>query len=249
MLSNLRQSVGSLLLDLVFPPSCVSCQRNGQSICDSCAQLVEPAELRQECLHCGREIPEVEVGLGSECPRCQAPLGLLRIASLHTGPMQSAIHALKYGGREELAPSLARYLRAVSAETPWPSLLKALDGIVPVPMHEERLRERRYNQAGLLAACFAESAGRPFLEKAILCLHPTRSQVGLSRDERADNVQGKFRAVSELVKGKSLLLVDDVFTTGSTMRACAEAMRDAGADAILGLALAGPRRESNVQLH
>ena len=156
--------------------------------------------------------------------------------------MRSDILALKYDGRVELAPGLARYLRAVTAEASWPSLLNAIDGIVPVPLHRDRLRERGYNQAGLLASCFAEEADTPFLEKAIVRVDATISQVGLSREERAGNVLGKFKADPELVEGKSLLLIDDVFTTGATMRACAEAMRDAGAGAIFGLALAGPSR-------
>ena len=161
--------------------------------------------------------------------------------------MRSAIHALKYRGRVELAPGLARYLRAVTAETPWPSLLYAMDGIVPVPLHRDRLDERGYNQAGLLASCFAEEAGTPVFEESIMRVDATISQVGLSREERAGNVLGKFRADPELVAGKSLLLIDDVFTTGATMRACAEAMRDAGAGAIFGLALAGPSRYKNAQ--
>lgn len=184
-------------------------------------------------------------GLGSPCPRCKDPLGLFRVAALHAGPLRPAIHALKYDGRVELAPGLARYLLAVTAEPPWPDILARLDGIVPVPLHSDRLRERGYNQASLLATTLAQESTLTVLDKAIVRVHATRSQVGLSREERADNVMGKFRANIELVRGKSLLLVDDVFTTGATMRECAAALRNAGASRIFGLALASPFQKTN----
>ena len=241
-LGELLQTGSAYLLDLVFPPRCVSCQRNGQWFCDACAQQVQVARLPQACLLCGCELPGDQAGLGSPCPRCLDPLGLVSVAALHTGPLQPAIHALKYEGRVELAPILTRYLHAVTMEAPWLGILAGLDGIVPVPLHRDRLRERGFNQAGLLAAGFAVEADTPVLDNAIVRVHATHSQVGLSREERAVNVLGKFRANTELVNGKSLLLVDDVFTTGATMRECAAALREAGACAVFGLALARPTR-------
>ena len=198
--------------------------------------------MRQACLLCGCELTGEQAGLGSPCPRCKDPLGLVQVAALHADPLQSAIHALKYEGRVELAPSLARYLRAVTMEAPWPDILSGVDGIVPVPLHKDRLRERGFNQAGLLAAGIAVETDSPVLDKAIVRVHATLSQVGLSREERAVNVLGKFTANTELVMGKSLLLVDDVYTTGATMRESAAALREAGAGAVFGLALARPTR-------
>lgn len=178
--------------------------------------------------------------LGSPCPGCNDDLGWVEVAAMHEGPLQQAIHALKYDDRVELAPSLGRYLRAVTAAAPWPAILRRLDGIVPVPLHKDRLLERGYNQARLLADGLAVGRAALVIENAIERYKATRSQVGLSPSERADNVQGKFSADSELVSGKSLLLVDDVFTTGATMRECASALRESGADAVFGLALARP---------
>lgn len=173
---------------------------------------------------------------------CQDPLGWVGVAAVHEGPLRPAIHALKYDSKWELAPNLARYLRALIATEPWPAILQSLDGIVPVPLHRDRLLERGFNQAGLLASCLAIESSTPVLEGAIERIQATRSQVGLNASDRAENVRGKFKANSELVTGRTLLLVDDVLTTGATMRECTVDLRGAGANAVYGLALARPAR-------
>lgn len=231
---------GSYLLDLVFPPTCVGCLRNGQWFCDFCAQLVLPAPSRQACQQCGLELPGDVKRLGAPCPGCNDDLGWVGVAAIHEGPLQKAIHALKYNDKVELAPSLGRYLRALTESAPWPAILHMLDGIVPVPLHKDRLLERGYNQSRLLAGGLAVGCAALVLDNAIERYKATRSQVGLSPREREDNVKGKFSADSAQVSGKSLLLVDDVYTTGATMRECASALRESGADAVYGLALARP---------
>ena len=179
-------------------------------------------------------------GLGNPCPGCLDALGCVGAAALHDGPLQPAIHALKYDGQLELTPILTRYLRALVAAPPWPAILRTVDGIVPVPLHKDRLLERGYNQAALLATGLAVGSCTPVLDSAIERVRATKSQVGLTALERADNVVGKFKANPRLVTGRRLLLVDDVFTTGATMRECAVALREAGAIAVYGLALARP---------
>lgn len=235
---------GSYLLDLVFPPRCVSCRRHGQWFCDFCAQRVLPAPSRRVCLKCNLELPGDVDGLGSPCPGCKDDLGWVGIAAMHEDPLRKAILALKYDGRVELAPSLGRYLRAVTATAPWPAILRRLDGIVPVPLHKERLQERGFNQSQLLALGLTVGYAALVLDNAIERYQATRSQVGLSPLERAVNVKGKFSADSLLVSGKRLLLVDDVYTTGATMRECASTLRESGADAVFGLALASPYTET-----
>lgn len=148
-----------------------------------------------------------------------------------------------------MGPSLARYLRAATAAAPWPAILGRLDGIVPVPLHKDRLKERGYNQAGLLAAALAANSATPLLDSAIERFKATSTQVGLSPTERAENVMGKFKADSGLVAGKALLLVDDVFTTGATMRECASVLREGGADSVYGIALATPAARQPEQIH
>ena len=234
------QSLSSYLLELVFPPRCAGCLRFGHWFCDACAQAVLPAPGRPECLQCGEELPEAANAGGVPCPACGESWGWVGAAALHEGPMQQAIHAFKYEGRVELAPNLARYLYAVAAETPWTAIFRQLDAMAPVPLHSDRFRERGYNQAELLTRSLASRADKPVLREAILRTEATRSQVGLTRAERADNVSGKFRADSQTVSGLALLLVDDVLTTGATMRECAAVLRSQGAAAVFGLALARP---------
>ena len=186
---------------------------------------------------------------GAPCPNCRNPLGLIRAAALHVPPLEGAIHALKYEGRAELAPSLARYLRAATMADPWPAIIAGLDGIVPVPLHEGRLIERGYNQAELLADSFAKEISTPILEGAIARVRETPSQVGLLARDRAENVKNAFRVEHGQVRGNSLLLVDDVCTTGSTMRECALALRGGGAVRVFGLALSEPASRAREQFN
>lgn len=237
---NILQVVGTYLLDLVFPPRCVGCQRNGMLFCDTCAQQVLPAPSRRVCQQCGLELSADVRVLGSPCRNCNDALGWVEVAALHEDPLQKAIHALKYADGIQLGSSLGRYLVAATEAAPWPAILSSLDGIVPVPLHRDRMLERGYNQAGLLAGALAAKSATPVLEQAIIRFRATSSQVGLSPSERMRNVKGKFRANARLVSGRALLLVDDVLTTGATMRECASVLRGAGAKAVYGIALATP---------
>jgi ComF family protein len=134
---------------------------------------------------------------------------------------------------------LARYLIAAAQQPPWLDILPDIDGVIPVPLHAQRLAERGFNQSALLAGAFAEGTGLRLAESWLRRERETRSQVGLNGAERRQNVADAFVAEAE-VAGKRLLLVDDVFTTGATLTACAQSLRLAGAKAIYGLALSTP---------
>jgi ComF family protein len=111
-------------------------------------------------------------------------------------------------------------------------LLADADALLPVPLHWRRLWARRFNQAATLAGAIAEISGVPVLHGGIARVRATPQQVGLSRTERADNVQGAFRVPAERkaeIKGKRLVLVDDVLTSGATVDTCARALLRAGA--------------------
>jgi ComF family protein len=164
---------------------------------------------------------------------------MLRAAALHTEPLRGAIHTFKYEDRPELARPLARYLTAAFDTADWQACRCAIDAVVAVPLHDQRRAERGYNQAELLAVEFAHAvdlACRPNWIERHAC---TRPQVGLSADERRVNVEQAFAAHPE-VAGRTLLLIDDVYTTGSTFNACAAAAVAAGARAVYALALAIP---------
>lgn len=230
------QSVRRAALDLLFPPTCIVCQRVGDLLCPMCAQAAKPVG-DKICRQCGRPQPASI----DQCPVCQQQasplLTVARAAAIHNGPVRSGIHHLKYGGAKDLAPTLARYLLAAFLLQPWASL--TVDAVVPVPLHPSRLRTRGYNQSELLAAAFCHQLQILHRPHWIERIRSTHSQVGLNAYERQRNVADAFRALPA-VHGKHLLLIDDVYTTGATLRACAQAARDAGATSIYALTLAAP---------
>ena len=230
--------IGKQSLDLLFPPACVGCQQAGHYLCSDCAQKVEPIG-SAICAHCGT----VQRAATPACLDCQlildSPLQFTRIATRHSGPMRQGIHHLKYENRPELAPLLARYLVTVFAYSPWQAIYSQLDGVVPVPLHRERLAERGYNQTGLLAKAFCQQVQLPLYTNWIARTRSTRSQVGLNAQQRQANVDGAFQA-DQHIYNKTIVLVDDVYTTGATLRGCAAAAIAAGATAVYGLALSTP---------
>jgi ComF family protein len=237
VVSPLRH-VANVALNLLFPPACVGCGRLGAEFCADCAQAVDPSPL-SICARCGSPQPMP----ADRCYRCQddgyrAPL-ISRAAALHTSPLRDAIHAFKYQGQPQLASFLARYLVAVYAQPPWSDLAQPITAVVPVPLFEQRLRERGYNQSELLADHFCRASGLPMQPSWLARIRETRQQVGLGLGQRRANVAGAF-AASASVANHRILLIDDLHTTGSTLRACAAAALDAGAAAVYALTLAQP---------
>lgn len=147
--------------------------------------------------------------------------------------MRPALHQLKYrrnlGLAEALAADVARFLDSLG----WQA-----EAIVPVPLSQQRLRERGYNQAGLIAQSLARLIGWRYLPKGLKRIRHTRSQVGLTAAERRENVRAAFDASPDLVRGKILLLFDDVATTGATLHSAAEALLAGGATRVYALTVA-----------
>lgn len=153
--------------------------------------------------------------------------GRSRAAVRYDEVARGLVHALKFGDRLELAPMMGRWMATAGHE-----LLGTADALVPVPLHWRRLWARRFNQAALLAAVVAKASGIPVLDDALRRTRATPQQVGLSRTERARNVQAAFRIPKsrrEAVRGRRLVLIDDVMTTGATVDTCARALLRAGA--------------------
>lgn len=237
----LRLGVASLVgqaVDLLLPWRCAGCGRAGSPLCDSCAQRVEPMPASC-CPRCGNGLDPPRL-----CPVCHAlgddPLSFARSAAVHSGVMRVAIHRLKYEGETALAPLLARYLVAALAAPEWREWRAAAIVATPVPLHPRRETERGYNQAALLAQGLCRATGLPFAPHLLERERETRPQVGLNAADRRRNVHASFLA-SPAAAGLSLLLVDDVFTTGATLRDCARAAREAGAVAVCALTLARPK--------
>ena len=144
-----------------------------------------------------------------------------------TTSRKSLVHALKYGDRLDLAPTMGRWMARAGRE-----LLEGADALVPVPLHWRRLWARRFNQSALLAKAIAQHSGVAVADAALKRVKATAQQVGLSQAQRAENVQGAFRVADDRkaeVAGRRLVLIDDVLTSGATSDACARALLRAGA--------------------
>lgn len=225
--------LGQALLDLIFPPRCVGCRRPGPWLCSDCLDRV--GHLRPPlCERCGR--PLSRPGLCPACRGQESTLAGVRAPFFFEGVVRRAVHELKYRGRRMLAEPLGALLAHDVRALSWPRC-----SIVPTPLHRQRERARGYNQAALLARALAGRLGWPLLENGLVRQRDTRSQVGLDGQARRHNVQGAFRWQGAEPAPAQVLLLDDVYTTGATMEACAQALREAGADEVRGLALARPR--------
>jgi ComF family protein len=210
-------------LDQVLPPVCPGCGREGFLLCPRCASPLR-ARLDQP--------PGQPLGLEADIPR---DLVQLEWCSTFTGPVRASLHALKYDGVRGLAAPLG-----TAMATRWRTAGRGGDRLVPVPAHDERVRERGYDQTTLLAAVLARELDLPVVP-AVVRTRATRAQHALGRAERATNVGHRF-AVHEAfraeVAGHWLVLIDDVMTTGATLSACARALMDAGALAVSALTVA-----------
>lgn len=208
-------------LDLLFPPTCGGCARPGSRWCEECRREV-PSLSEPICEVCG--LPIKETGLCPDCQRARPPYRVLRSWSAFDAPIRNALHRLKYrrdiGLGDALAAQLSEYVSALN----WP-----VDLVVPVPLGPRRLRERGYNQVGLVARPLSLAMRIAYSADALVRVRETRSQVGLTRLQRRENVSGAFRAKPTRAKGRVVLLMDDIATTGSTLSSCAEALYAAGA--------------------
>lgn len=157
----------------------------------------------------------------------------MRSWAVFDSPVQNALHTIKYRRNIGLADALARHMLGFVRSLNW-----NMDLIVPVPLGRKRLQERGYNQVALVARPLAYELGLDYAPHALRKVRDTRSQVGLGISERRVNVSEAYQADPSVVKRKSILLIDDVATTGSTISACAEALLSAGAQAVCAITIA-----------
>jgi len=216
---NIVTRTGRGLLDLLFPPRCVICRQTGSSFCAVCLARVQP--VGEEARSTLRE------GGGF-------PASALRSAGVYAPPLSLAIRQFKYRGRTDLAGSLGGLMASY-----WQSCSIHVDLVAAVPLHEKRLRERGYNQAELLAVELCRAARLPLLSPDMLSRkRDTEHQVRLGPEERRRNVAGAFVWNGPPLSGSTVLLVDDVATTGSTLEACAEVLMHSGASHVWALTAA-----------
>jgi len=214
------------ILDWVYPPVCASCGEPGYRICPPCSEKIKflSGDL---CEICGCSMRKSSKKVCETCREIKPPFDGFRSLAHYEGVIRECVHALKYENNQSLGDTFSNWLAALIIKQAW-----QLDVVIPVPLSNQRLRERGYNQSSLLAKPLAGRLDLKYDPFAIKRIRHTPSQVGLSAEERRQNVIGAFQAEECLVSGKRVLLVDDVMTTGATMTACSQAVRDAGAQCV-----------------
>ncbi len=230
------------LADVIFPRTCLSCPavlREGgtKPFCEACEGKISPIS-SPLCTLCGIPFPAPD-GIDHVCGDClkdPPPFDFARSAGCYEGPLLEAISRFKYRSRTAAGVLLGQWMAA----RPWPGFRPAdYDRLLPVPLHANRLRQRGFNQSVILGRVVAGAfsiAFDPFVLQRRVHRDP---QVGLGRKDRRENVRGAFAAsFPERVKGKNVVVLDDVYTTGSTVRECARALKKAGAATVAVLTLA-----------
>jgi ComF family protein len=229
-------------LDLVYPALCPVCDgRLGAGrrdpLCGACWVAI-PRLSRSACERCGLPLAPllaaVEAGADATTPlRCGAcassppSFDYARAAAVYSGTLREALHAFKFGGKQ----ALARPLAALILEECGAWIPPDVEALVPVPLAPGRERDRGFNQARLLAERLGRALGIRVQRRWLRRARPTRPQSELGADERRENVRGAFRA-SAAARGRHVLVIDDVLTTGATAAECAIALRAAGARAV-----------------
>lgn len=228
------REVASFSAGMLFPPTCPGCRRlviEPGTLCGACWPKLRFLE-RPWCPVMGTPFSH-DFGdgfLSAEAIANPPPFERARAAVVYSGVARQMVQGLKYSDRTDLARWMAGWMRRAGAE-----LIAEADVIVPVPLHWMRFLRRRFNQSAELARAIAVRSDTKFAPVALKRVKATRQQVGLALSERQDNVRAAFKVPPEHeieVAGRRVLLVDDVYTTGSTVAAATKALTKAGASAV-----------------
>jgi ComF family protein len=218
------------LLDLVLPPRCGGCRAIGSWLCERCRSRIRRLE-EPMCRRCGAEIESARKDCG--CGSRLKSVARLRSATAYEGPIEVAIQRFKYQGwrrlAEPLATLMAERLMVEGLAATW---------AVAVPLHPGRLRQRGFNQAELLAGELRRRLRLDAPPGTLVRTRHTPPQVGHDRRWRLENVRDAFAWRGAGLAGRSILVVDDVATTGATLEACASALRSAGSGPVIGVSIA-----------
>jgi ComF family protein len=222
-------------LNLLFPETCPICQNpclNHETapICVDCWQSIRKYN-GPLCKKCGTPlVSDVSIKCG-ECLKEEPAFEFARSFGLYDNPLRKGINLLKYHGKKRLSRPLSELL--IKAGLP------EADIVLPVPLHHRRLRKREFNQSALISKYIAEEIKSKFIPDCLVKVRDTLPQVGLRYKARVKNIKGAFKVRnSDLIKNRKIILVDDVVTTGATIRECSRTLKKAGAGKIYVVSLA-----------
>jgi ComF family protein len=247
MLSNLRylpqkaKPFATAALDALFPPQCLICRAivpQQGTLCAGCWEgvsfITDPM-----CMRCGTPFPHPVGGrdaLCGECSRALPPYTAARAVFRYDDMSKRLILPLKYHDTTHAVAIYGRWLARAGAD-----YLQYAELVVPVPLHYWRLVKRRYNQSALLGAALSRATGIPTLQDGLLRVRNTPPQSELDHKDRHRNVKNAFAVAPRragMLRNKTVALVDDVFTTGATISACAETLLEEGAKSVIVVTLA-----------
>ncbi len=231
-------TVAKSLIGLLYPAQCLACGSglealDNAGICPSCRTKIR-RNPKPHCKSCGRSIDD-RSGLCAECARTKFHFERAWSAYLYEGVLKDLVHLFKYSGRLSLARAFSDLLFDFINENP--EILDGIDAITYVPLQAGNLRRRGFNQSKVLGARISARYDIPLLD-LLTKSRATRCQNELSREERLDNLKGAFRSRGGNLKEKTLLLIDDVMTTGSTLNECSKTLLGSGAKNVRCLTLA-----------
>ena len=217
--------------DYIFPVFCLGCKKEGEWLCDKCFEKIDLSGIF-DCPVCHKN---TEFGV------CCLPCGGESFLDKHLavtkyeedGLVGSVIQTLKYSWAEDVLSAIDKIISKFVDENR--DLFMNIDCVVPVPLHQKRYVERGFNQAELIAKILADKINKP-LKNILTRQRHTSQQAKLGREERLENLKDAF-VIKKVVRG-NILLVDDVFTTGSTIQECAKVLKNSGVDKVVGFSLA-----------
>jgi len=222
-------------LNLLFPETCPICQdsclhHETAPICVDCWQSIRQYD-GPLCRKCGAPlVSDVSIICG-ECLKEEPAFEFARSFGLYDDALRKGINLLKYHGKKRLSRPLSELI--INAGLP------ESDAVIPVPLHHKRLRKREFNQSALISKYIAEETKSNLILDCLVKVRDTLPQVGLRYKARVKNIKGAFKVSnSNLIKDRSIILVDDVVTTGATIRECSRTLKKAGAGEIYVISLA-----------
>jgi ComF family protein len=223
------------LADFAFPPICYGCDSEVEAglVCEACRLDLFTHELAV-CPRCGRPCTRT----AETCGQCKEEFSLSRVRALglYAPPFDKLVQAFKYSGKTKVGEMLGQALAALVRQD---EVLSAADAVCPVPLHPARLRERGFNQSLLLAAAISMDSGIPLADCLVRHRNTSTQTMKTSPEARRKNLELAFRIRPEAgITGKTVLLVDDVMTTGATLDQAARELLKGGAASVLGVVIA-----------